>query len=369
MKSDFTGAIPPLERDEEIFTRVAEQIRAAIPKDFNVQMSALIQPLLKKQYLDAILEIKIPSIPTVEFATEVKRTLNRPQMLAALDQLSRITDDNYKKLVAAKYIPEAIQKELKDRGISFADATGNVSINLENPLLVINTRGASTDPWKGPGRLTQSFKGISAGQIVRTLCDYRSPIKIRDLIIESGASRGSAYRMVDYLIENKFITKQEGSQVSVNDWQRLLLAWSGEVNILNSGVRKSFVNSRGLDDLQNKLTEVDVGKYVLTGSLAAEKYYPYADPYTALIYTTNIDALASELGLIETTKGANVILASPNTPIVFDRTVRYKQMNIAAPAQIAADLLSGPGRNPEEGRALLKWMEVNENAWRIQLDS
>lgn len=369
MNTEFPKNISPLERDEEIFTRVAEKIRAAIPKDFNVQMSALIQPVLKNRYLDAILEIKIPEMPTVEFAAGVKKTLNRPQMIAALDQLNRVMDSGFNKLVAARYIPENVQQELKDRGVSFADATGNVSIQLQTPLIVINSRGATTDPWKGPGRPTQSLKGVSAGQIVRTLCDYSSPIKIQKLIIESGASRGSAYRMVDFLTENKFITRQEGSQVSVNDWKRLLLAWSQEVNVLDSGVTKSYINQRGLKELQSKLAKIDSRKYVLTGSLAAEKYYAYADPFTAMIYTTNIDELAYELGLLETSKGANVILSSPNTPVVFDRTSIYKAMNIAAPSQIVVDLFWGPGRNPEEGKALLDWMEANENVWRIKSDN
>ena len=37
---------------------------------------------------------------------------------------------------------------------------------------------------------------------------------------------------------------------------------------------------------------------------------------------------------------------------------------VAASSQVAADLLGGPGRAPEEGRVLLDWMEANEPAWR-----
>lgn len=33
-------------------------------------------------------------------------------------------------------------------------------------------------------------------------------------------------------------------------------------------------------------------------------------------------------------------------------------------SQVAVDLLTGPGRNPAEGQALLDWMEINERAWR-----
>ena len=36
----------------------------------------------------------------------------------------------------------------------------------------------------------------------------------------------------------------------------------------------------------------------------------------------------------------------------------------AAPSQVAVDLLTGPGRNPAEGQALLDWMENHECTWR-----
>ncbi|MFI5429585.1 hypothetical protein [Aeromicrobium sp. UC242_57] len=33
---------------------------------------------------------------------------------------------------------------------------------------------------------------------------------------------------------------------------------------------------------------------------------------------------------------------------------------VAAPAQVAADLLNGPGREPAEGDYLIEWMKANE---------
>jgi hypothetical protein len=35
-----------------------------------------------------------------------------------------------------------------------------------------------------------------------------------------------------------------------------------------------------------------------------------------------------------------------------------------APAQIAADLLTGSGRMPSEGDELIAWMKANERDWR-----
>lgn len=36
----------------------------------------------------------------------------------------------------------------------------------------------------------------------------------------------------------------------------------------------------------------------------------------------------------------------------------------AAPSQIAADLLTSPGRGPAEGEELIEWMFAHEGAWR-----
>jgi len=36
-----------------------------------------------------------------------------------------------------------------------------------------------------------------------------------------------------------------------------------------------------------------------------------------------------------------------------------------ADSQVAADCLTGTGRMPAEGQALLEWMLANESRWRI----
>ena len=36
----------------------------------------------------------------------------------------------------------------------------------------------------------------------------------------------------------------------------------------------------------------------------------------------------------------------------------------AVPSQVVVDLMTGPGRNPNEAEELLSWMQANEEAWR-----
>ena len=70
------------------------------------------------------------------------------------------------------------------------------------------------------------------------------------------------------------------------------------------------------------------------------------------------------LDLRETDAGANVILLEPFDPVVIDRTIERDGLRCVAPSQLAADLLTGPGREPSQGEEILEWMKENQDAWR-----
>ena len=54
--------------------------------------------------------------------------------------------------------------------------------------------------------------------------------------------------------------------------------------------------------------------------------------------------------------GANVGLISPFDPVVYERTSQKKGTTVVAASRIAADLLTSPGRGPNEAEALIRWM-------------
>src|SRR5947207_21220 len=49
---------------------------------------------------------------------------------------------------------------------------------------------------------------------------------------------------------------------------------------------------------------------------------------------------------------------------VMRRASKKNGVTIAAPSQVAADLLTSPGRGPNEAEALIEWMREHEDAWR-----
>jgi len=58
--------------------------------------------------------------------------------------------------------------------------------------------------------------------------------------------------------------------------------------------------------------------------------------------------------------GANVRLLLPFDDVVFERTTDRDALTLAAPSQIAVDLMTSPGRGPSEAEALVLWMKESE---------
>ncbi len=84
----------------------------------------------------------------------------------------------------------------------------------------------------------------------------------------------------------------------------------------------------------------------------------------AMLDVQNAAWWADQLGLTPTDTGSNVLFIEPKDPVVFARSRAEEGLRRVAASQCAADLLTGPGRNPAEGEALLTWMEQNEGEWR-----
>ncbi len=84
-----------------------------------------------------------------------------------------------------------------------------------------------------------------------------------------------------------------------------------------------------------------------------------------MIYVTDTEAAAQEWGLRPADAEANVMLGEPQFDIPLVRTwTTSTGLVTAAPAQVAVDLMTGPGRNPAEAEELLTWMTTNEQSWR-----
>ncbi|HUZ19889.1 MAG TPA: hypothetical protein VMU75_04880 [Acidimicrobiales bacterium] len=103
----------------------------------------------------------------------------------------------------------------------------------------------------------------------------------------------------------------------------------------------------------------------MTGSFAAGRIAPVAAPALLAVYVDDLRGIADALGLIPADQGANVALMTPFDPVVWERASLVDGLTYVAPSQVAADCLTGNGRMPAEGDALLQWMTENESLWRL----
>jgi hypothetical protein len=318
--------------------------------------------------VDGLIVITAPDGTSTTVVVEAKRLVaarDVPAVLAQLEEgIRRIPDRPAVPMVMARYLASSTRDRLEEAGASYADATGNLRVVLDRPALFLRDRGADRDPWRGPGRPRGTLTGPPAARVVRALADFAPPVTVPELARRSGGSIGATYRVIKFLEEEALVQREPSGPITNVEWPRLLERWSEDYGFQRNNTVGSYLQPRGLQAVFADLKATAGLKYVLTGSLAAHHFAPYAPARLAMIYVDNVDEAATMLGLRPVQVGANVLLAAGNYDVVFDRPLDVDNVKIAAPSQVFVDLLTGPGRSPSEAGELLHWMETHERDWR-----
>lgn len=308
---------------------------------------------------DALWSLKAPDGSTATFVVEAKRALPGPQVDQVLAQLAAFEGIP---LVVTPYLSPSLRAALSDRGVSYADSTGNLRLLADAPGLLVERAGATKDPWPSDETL-RSLRGRGAGRAVRALVDFRAPYGVRELAKRAGIPLGSLSRVLDLLAREGLVTREQSGAVTSIDWDGAIRRWAQDYDFASSNQAVTFLEPRGLDTVVTKLADVK-WTYAATGAFAAQRYAPIAPARQAAIYVDDIARTVERLRLRPAESGANVLLVEPYDPVVFDRATVRDGLRVVAPTQLAVDLLTGPGREPSEGNELLAWMGKNEDAWR-----
>ncbi len=364
---DFREARAPARKSDLVRLAIA-RLRDRLPPSWNLRLEEQ-TPASGGQRLDAVVGLTSPDGQPVVLLIEAKRLLNTRDVPVVLEQVQNLADgiDESRPAVVvlvARYLAPSTRERIVGAGAGYIDATGNIAVRADRPALFVFDRGADRDPWRGRGRPRGSLRGEPAARVVRALIDFAPPYSVPELARRAGASTGAAYRVVEFLEQEDLLTRRRYGPISDVRWRALLMRWSEDYGLAQSNHVQSLLEPRGLAALIERLRVAGDLKYVLTGSLAAERLVAYAPARLAMLYVDDPDRAQQALGLRETQAGANVALASASYGVVFDRSETIDGLRVAAPSQVAVDLLSGPGRNPSEATALLDWMQANEPAWR-----
>lgn len=266
-------------------------------------------------------------------------------------------------LVLARFLTPLTRERLREAGVGYLDLTGNTYLALSRPAIFIETSGARTDPQ--PRAKGASLKGPKAGAVVRALADFAPPIGVRELAERAKVTPGYASRLVKLLAEEALLEREERGPVLSVDVPRLLRRWSEYYSLTESNMTRSYLDARGTSNCLGRLASQE-HRYAVTASFGAAALAPIAAPRLLVVFVDNVDRSAQELRLRPAESGANVILAEPFDQVVYQRTWQKDGVTYAAPSQLVADLLSSPGRGPNEAEELLRWMSENEDAWRVR---
>lgn len=266
-------------------------------------------------------------------------------------------------VVAAPWVSPRTRELLTARGIGFVDDTGNVSVELARPGLVIRIAGSDRDPNPEP-TTGPNLRGPRAWALLRTIAEVTPPYGVQQLAGAVGVDTGYVSRVLKVLADELLIEREPRGPVTSVDWEGVLRKLATTYSLFGSNETSTWVASGGPGQLIDDLSTRNVGRWAVTGSFATAALAPVAAPVQAAIYTDDPERLAKAGRLLRATTGANVVLAEPYDDIVFTRTRSAGKVLYVSVAQAAVDALSGPGRMSAEGDALLDWMRRDPRRWK-----
>jgi hypothetical protein len=318
--------------------------------------------------LDSRVFLKGPNGANSAMAIEERESITPRAVLALSQQVqtARKMGAHMPLVVVAPWLSKRTQELLAEQGLGYIDLTGNALVRIDNPPFYLQTTGAERNP--APKERGQAqLRGAKAARLIRLLMDVRPPYGVGELAEATGLAPGYVSRLLDTLYREALIERGGRGVVESVDLVGLAHRWASSYDVFASNEALSLIAPSGPKAFLEEVANASLSEppMVITGSFAAAQMMaPIAAPALLLAYCERPQELASEAGLLRSVEGANVVLLSPFDSVVWERSEPHNQLTYAAPSQVVVDCLTGNGRMPAEGEALLKWMINNEPSWR-----
>lgn len=284
---------------------------------------------------------------------------------AQLEMLRRAMPD-VTVMVIAPWLDRRTREVLEQAGFGYLDMTGNVLLRIDSPGVFIRVSGSDRDPNPAPRR-APGLSGVHAGRLVRLLVDVAPPYRPSQLAGAANLTRPYVSRLLGSL-EDRALLRRAGSAVVRVDWVGLLRARAERYSLLKSNRASSMVAPQGIDAVLADLrTDEELGHSIaITGPVAAAAVAPVAVGGQLMMYAGDPAVVAKRLGLLPAKSGADVVLlqASIDTGAMEGQRIVDGLPHVAL-SQLVLDSLTGTGRMPAEGEAVLDWMQRHEAEWRL----
>ena len=269
----------------------------------------------------------------------------------------------------AAYLSAPLRAKLEAAGISYADATGWVRLAADEPMLAVSAQGAAKAPRElTPGAVTR-LSGRSAGRLIRTLVGSAPPVGVRELALLANVSPGTVSKVLPTLVADGSVVRDAGGRVVAVSPRELLKRWTIDYGVLKSNGRPFYyLAPRGIDSALKALkARRDLA---FTGSCAASGWLPPGTEATLptmqlVAYARDPITVASDVGLMPVDpQAANIILLTPQDPTILGAPPLCDDMPLAPLPLVLADLMTLPGRYPQQAEALMDACAKSDPVWR-----
>ena len=340
--------------DAEVLTSVANRIRSLLPRGWSLRSGRRARPPV-----DAVWSLRAPSGETATFAVGSARTTTGPK----LDTLLRgLAATEALPLVVAPFLSSTVRDALAAREVSYSDVTGNCRLAADRPGLFLERHGAAKDPWPTDDAL-RTLRGRASGRALRALVDLPTPFGVRDVAARASVPLGSLARTLDLLDREGLVERGPRGDVCQIDWERAVRRWAQDYGVARSNRVGYYSHPRGPEAFAPTLL-TPKRPYAISGPRGAEHLLGRPRRSAMVLYVEDLDLAAERLGLDLVDDGADVVLAEGYDPVVFDRPVLRDGLRLAAPAQLAADLLTLPGGDPALADDVFAWVRAHRAAWQ-----
>ncbi|MGI8434498.1 MAG: hypothetical protein ACR2LE_07175 [Nocardioidaceae bacterium] len=352
-----------IDADRSVFEAAVERLRTVLPSTWEIRDTSQTG---HRGFVDFALEIKSEGGAYCGWWVEVKQSLS-PRAAERLlgGQARRLLAGNpgQRVVVIAPWLSPHTQDVLRREDINYMDLTGNAWLRQDRPALYVMSTGAQRNPSpRERGGVT--LNGVQAGRVARMLTDVLPPYTASQIANRTGVSLAYVSRLLTMLQEEALIQRGHRSRVDHVDWQGALRRRAESYGVFSTNTARGFISPRGPQQLLERLRKPGQPYKGVTGSFAAASRVHVTAPAQLLIYVDDVEDLERRFELLPTARGADVVLLRPYDFAVWERPDSSDGINFVSLAQAALDCLTGDGRMPAEGEALLTWMSSHETEWR-----
>ncbi len=339
--------------EKEIQQKLRKQIKSLL---YPIQIKSVKQEyhIQNQRTVDIAVKTRYKNKDTI-FVIEVK-SIGEPrhieQAITQVKLLSKEIPNSYP-VVASSFISETSREICKKLNVGYIDLLGNIYVDL--PYIHIEKESKKTRQVEKK-KQKQLFSPVATRIIRSLLLEPSEQWTIQSLSEKSKVSLGYTHRIVEKLIDKKFLERNKDHKLILIDKSSLLDSWRDIYTFKINKIHSYYTFEKNKNSLFNKIkktSQLIESQYALTlhsGAAFIAPYVRYTDVH--LYIKNNMDKWVKKLDLRPVESGANIYLIEPYDEGVMQNLQIIKGNKIVSNIQLYLDLYSYPKRGREQAEKI-----------------